>query len=50
MTRRLEILEDACVRMKTSGHNDEFIRAAVNKGIRNFIEKVRRSEQKVKGK
>ena len=32
-TRRLEILEKACTKMKTSGHNDEIIRQAVEKGV-----------------
>ena len=40
--RRMEILEDACTRMKTSGHADHFIRTAVTKGIRNFRDRVRR--------
>ena len=43
-SRRLEILEEACTRMKTSGHSEDFIRTAVTKGIRNFNEKVRRSQ------
>jgi hypothetical protein len=43
LSRRLEILEDACVKKKTSGHADKFIREAVSKGIRNFKEKVSRS-------
>ena len=41
---RLEILERACVKMKTSGHVDPFIRQAVEQGIRAFEEKVRRSK------
>ena len=40
---RLEILERACVKMKTSGHVDPFIRQAVEQGIRAFEEKVSRS-------
>ena len=43
LSRRLEILEDACVKIKTSGHDDKFVREAVSKGINNFNEKVRRS-------
>ena len=42
-TRKIEILEEACVKMKTSGHHDDFMKEAVAKGIRNFQEKVRRS-------
>ena len=34
--RKVEILEEACTRMKTSGHQDSFIREAVTKGIQNF--------------
>jgi hypothetical protein len=41
---RPEILERACVKMKTSGHADFFIRQAVEQGIRAFEEKVRRSK------
>ena len=41
--RRLEILERACTKMKTSGHSETFIRQAVVKGIRAFEEKVERS-------
>ena len=32
LDRRLEILEDACMKMKTSGHSDEFIKRAVSLG------------------
>ena len=42
-SRRLEILEKACVKMRTSGHSEEFIRLAVEQGIRSFDEKVKRS-------
>ena len=38
-SQRLEILEKACVKMKTSGHSGEFIREAVEQGIRAFDEK-----------
>ena len=41
--RRLEILERACVKMKTSGHSEEVIRQAVEQGIRAFDAKVKRS-------
>ena len=40
-SRRLEILEKACVQMKTSGHSEKFIRLAVEQGIRSFDEKSR---------
>ena len=40
---RMEILERACVKMKTSGHTDMFIRQAVEQGIRAFDEKIKRS-------
>ena len=40
---RLEVLERACVKMKTSGHNEMFIRQAVEQGIRSFDERVGRS-------
>jgi hypothetical protein len=33
---RLEIMERACTKMKTSGHSEEFIRQAVKKGIGAF--------------
>ena len=42
-SRKIEILKEVCIRMKTSGHQDSFIRQAVTKGIRDFQEKVRRS-------
>ena len=42
-TQRLEILERACVKMKTSGHTEDFIRQAVEQGIRAFDDKVKRS-------
>ena len=42
-SRRLEILERACTKMKTSGHSETFIRQAVEKGIRAFEDKVERS-------
>ena len=42
-SRRLEILERACTKMKTSGHTDSFIRLAVEQGIRAFDNKVKRS-------
>ena len=45
---RLEILEKACVKMKTSGHTDIFIRQAVEQGIKTFAEKVRRSRLDVR--
>ena len=41
--RRLEILEGACTKMKTSGHCDDFIRQAVEQGIRSFDAKIKRS-------
>ena len=40
---RLEILEMACTKKKTSGHCEQFIRQAVEQGIRNFDDKVKRS-------
>ena len=40
---RLEIMERACIKMKTSGHSDVFIRQAVEQGIRAFDDKVKRS-------
>ena len=39
----MEILERACVKMKTSGHSDVFIRQAVEQGIRAFDDKVKKS-------
>ena len=42
-SRRLEILERACVKMKTSGHTEPFIKQAVEQGIRAFDNKVKRS-------
>ena len=42
-TQRLEILEKACTKMRTSGHTEEFIRLAVEQGIRAFDDKVKRS-------
>ena len=42
-SRRVEILERACVKMKTSGHSDEVIRCAVEQGIRAFDAKIKRS-------
>ena len=42
-SRRLEIVERACTKMKTSGHSEEFIRLAVEQGIRSFDAKMRRS-------
>ena len=41
--RRLEILERACTKMKTSGHTEAFIRQAVEQGIKSFDNKVKRS-------
>ena len=43
-SERLEILERACVKMKSSGHTEKFIRTAVAKGIKKFKGDVRRSE------
>ena len=43
-SRRLELIENACVKMKTSGHKDTFIRLAVEKGIRAYNERVSRSK------
>jgi hypothetical protein len=40
---RLESLERACTKMKTSGHKEEFIRKAVVKGLESFMEKKRKS-------
>ena len=45
---RLDILEKACVKMKTSGHTDTFIRMAVEQGVKSFAEKVRRSHLDVR--
>ena len=42
-SRRLEIIEKACTKMKTSGHSDNFIRQAVEQGLRSFDMKVKRS-------
>ena len=42
-SRRLEIVERACTKMKTSGHTDEFIRQAVEQGVRSFDNRVKRS-------
>ena len=44
-SRRLEILEGACIKMKTSGHSEVFIKLAVEQGIRSFDAKVKRSRQ-----
>ena len=41
---RLEILERACVKMKTSGHSEQFIRQAVEQGIRSYEDRVMRSK------
>jgi hypothetical protein len=46
-SQRLEIMERACTKMKTSGHSEEFIRQAVEKGIGAFEEKVERSKLEV---
>ena len=43
-SRRLEILEDLCTKMTTSGHTPKFIRRALIKGLGNYLKKVRRSE------
>ena len=43
-SRRMEILESACTKMKTSGHTDTFIRQAVEQGVRSFDDKVKRSK------
>jgi hypothetical protein len=40
-------LEKACMKMKTSGHSEEFIRLAVEQGIRSFDAKVKRSRLEV---
>jgi hypothetical protein len=40
---RLEIMERAYIKMKTSGHSDVFIRQAVEQGIRAIDDKVERS-------
>ena len=42
-SQRLDIMEKACIKMKTSGHSEEFIRLAVERGIRSFDAKVKRS-------
>ena len=42
-SRTLELLERACIKMKTSGHSEEFIKLAVEQGIRSFDAKVKRS-------
>ena len=42
-SRRLEILEEACTNMKTSGHKDTFIRKVVYNGVKSFKNKVRMS-------
>ena len=44
LSTRLEIIERACVKMKTSGHKESFIRSAVTRGLESFREKVRRSK------
>lgn len=43
-TERLEILERACVKMKTSGHSERFIRMSVEKGVRVFKQEVLKSK------
>ena len=37
-------MERACVKMKTSGHSEQFIRQAVEQGIRSFEDRVMRSK------
>jgi hypothetical protein len=46
-TCRMEILERVCVKMKTSGHIEQFIRQAVEQGISSFDEKVKRSRLEI---
>ena len=41
---RLEILERACIKMKTSGHSEKFIRRSVEKGVKAFKQEVKRSK------
>ena len=42
-SKRLEIIEKACIKMKTIGHNEGFIRDAVVNGVRAFKDRVERS-------
>ena len=41
--RRMEILEEACVKMVTSGHTEEFARQAMENGIKAHNDRIRRS-------
>ena len=43
-SRRMEILEELCTKMSTSGHTLKFMRRALAKGITNYAEKVRKSQ------
>ena len=46
ITRKLRntSLEGPCVKMKTSGHSEQFIRQAVEQGIRSYEDRVMRSK------
>ena len=41
-TSRLEIIEEACTRMATSGHTNKFIRKSFTKWLTNYVERVRK--------
>ena len=40
-TRRVEIVEGLCTKMKTSGHTDKFMKKVILKGIRNYMTKLK---------
>ena len=42
--KRMEVLENFCTKMSTSGHTAKFMRRALVKGITNYVKKVRRSK------
>jgi hypothetical protein len=43
-SRRLDVLEEFCTKMSTSGHTLKFMRRVLAKGISSYAEKVKKSQ------
>ena len=46
-SRKVEVVERLCTKMKTSGHTDKFIRKVTLRGLTNYAKKLKKSFLKV---
>ena len=46
-SRKVEMVERLCTKIKTSGHTDKFIRKVILRGLTNYSKKLKKSFLKV---